>query len=180
MNRIVFNGRFLSQPQTGVQRYARETLLALDALLGRPDRPTLPPAVLATPRGSASLGLRHIETVELAGFSGHLWEQVTLARYCMDRRYDSLLVGFSYSGPIALRRQIITIHDATVAAMPEAFSGRYRRVHRSLVGALRNRVAAIMTVSEFSRREIRRHYGIDASDLEALPFDPDQFDYDDA
>jgi hypothetical protein len=33
--RVVLNGRFLAQVQTGVQRYATETLRALDALLGR-------------------------------------------------------------------------------------------------------------------------------------------------
>ena len=34
MTRVVLNGRFLAQPHTGVQRYARETVLALDALVG--------------------------------------------------------------------------------------------------------------------------------------------------
>ncbi|NCY03909.1 MAG: hypothetical protein EBX36_13625, partial [Planctomycetia bacterium] len=29
---VVVNGRFLAQPTTGVQRFARETLLALDAM----------------------------------------------------------------------------------------------------------------------------------------------------
>ena len=35
MIRVVINGRFLTQVQTGVQRYARETLLALDELLAQ-------------------------------------------------------------------------------------------------------------------------------------------------
>lgn len=156
--RVVINGRFLTQQQTGVQRYARETLLALDAALAARQLGGLEGVrfQLAVPAGTAPLPLRHIHTVVLPRFSGHLWEQTSLPWFAR----GALLVGFSYSGPLLKRRQLITVHDATVAAVPACFSPRYRRFHNLLLGLLHPRVDAVMTVSEFSRGEIARHFGI--------------------
>jgi glycosyltransferase involved in cell wall biosynthesis len=61
---------------------------------------------------------------------------------------------------VAKRRQLITVHDATVRAMPECFSWRYRLVQNTLIAMLQARVAGLMTVSEFSARELAQHYGI--------------------
>jgi glycosyltransferase involved in cell wall biosynthesis len=156
--RIVFNGRFLTQVQTGVQRYARETLLAFDALLARrTDLRRRIHAQLAVPADSPPLPLQQIETRTLAHLRGHLWEQVSLAWFAR----DAFLVNFNYSGPIAKRRQLVTVHDATVAVSPETFSMAYRTVHRALIRVLRHRAAAVMTVSNFSRGEIAHHFGID-------------------
>jgi glycosyltransferase involved in cell wall biosynthesis len=154
VTRVVLNGRFLAQAHTGVQRYAHETLLALDALAdGHAIEFEL---VLAVPAGARPLPLRNIAVRRLPWLGGHLWEQVTLPLFAR----DDLLVNFSYSGPVVKRDQVITVHDATVRAMPECFSARYRRWHDALLGILANRVASVMTVSEFSADEIRRHYGI--------------------
>ncbi len=156
--RIVFNGRFLTQVQTGVQRYARETLMAFDALLvRRADLRSRVHAQLAVPAGAPPLPLQQIETKTLAHLSGHLWEQMSLAWFAR----DAFLVNFNYSGPIIKRRQLITLHDATVAVSPETFSWAYRALHRALIHVLRHRTAVLMTVSTFSRGEIAHHFGID-------------------
>jgi glycosyltransferase involved in cell wall biosynthesis len=151
---VILNGRFLAQPHTGVQRYARETVLALDELLTRPIAGL--ELVLAVPAHADELPLRHIRQRKLPWLSGHAWEQVTLPLFAR----DDLLMNFSYSGPVAKRHQVITVHDATVRAMPQCFSTRYRWWHDALLALLRNRVASVMTVSEFSADEIRSRYGV--------------------
>jgi glycosyltransferase involved in cell wall biosynthesis len=151
---VILNGRFLAQSQTGVQRYARETVLALDSLL--PQQGAGLELVLAVPPDAAELPLRDIQVRSLPWLTGHAWEQVTLPLFAR----DDLLVNFSYSGPVAKRHQVITMHDATVRAVPECFSARYRWWHDALLALLRNRVASVMTVSEFSAREIRSRYGV--------------------
>jgi glycosyltransferase involved in cell wall biosynthesis len=157
--RLVLNGRFLSQPATGVQRYAKETLLALDRLVSEELRRDAGVTVqLAVPQGVQAPPLSGIEVVELPFLSGHLWEQLTLARFAA----GAFLAGFSYSGPVFKRRQLITIHDACVAAVPTCFSDRYRRFHNLMMRLLRSRVETVMTVSEFSRAEIVMRYGITA------------------
>ena len=154
MTRVVLNGRFLAQPHTGVQRYARETVLAMDALIGQHGSDF--DLVLAVPKGAAEIPLRHIALRQLPWLSGHAWEQVTLPLFAG----ADLLINFSYSGPVAKRRQLITMHDATVRAIPECFSKRYRQWHDTLLAMLKDRVECVMTVSEFSESEIRSRYGV--------------------
>jgi len=152
---VLVNGRFLAQPNTGVQRYARETLLALDSLL-LDTASTEIELELCVPRGAAPIPLRHIRVRELPWLRGHAWEQVTLALHAG----SDPIVGLSYSGPVLKRRQLITIHDATVDAVPACFSRRYRFVHNALLAMLKNRVDSVMTVSEFSASELRTRYAI--------------------
>jgi glycosyltransferase involved in cell wall biosynthesis len=87
---------------------------------------------------------------------GHAWEQTSLAWFAR----DTFLVNFSYSGPAFKRRQMITVHDAAVAVLPETFSRAYRAVHHVLLFALKSKAEVVMTVSEFSRREIGYHFGL--------------------
>ena len=63
MTRVVLNGRFLAQPHTGVQRYARETVLALDALMAQQGAGL--ELVLAVPADANELALRHIQVRKL-------------------------------------------------------------------------------------------------------------------
>jgi glycosyltransferase involved in cell wall biosynthesis len=157
LQRVVLNGRFLAQRATGVQRYARETVRALDHLLA--EEPLLRRHFdfeLAVPRHAASLALDHIRRSELPSAPGHVWEQAVLAWYAG----SSYLVNFGYSGPIAKRRQLITLHDASVRAVPQAYRLSYRWLHDALIALLRRRVDAVMTVSRFSRDEIARHYHV--------------------
>lgn len=156
MTRVVLNGRFLAQRGTGVQRYGRESLLALDALLA--DRPV--PGiefVLAIPGSAKPPALAAIAVARLSGLRGHLWEQITLPVFAR----GDLLVNFNYSAPLVKRNQLITLHDATVRAMPECFSLSYRLVQDALIAGLERRVATLMTVSAFSARELRTRYAID-------------------
>src|SRR5882672_74669 len=97
MVRIVINGRFLAQVQTGVQRYARETLLALDNLLTlRPDVAQQLRCELAVPAGARIPPLQNISIKVLPFLQGHVWEQVSLGWFAR----DAFLVNFSYSGPV--------------------------------------------------------------------------------
>jgi glycosyltransferase involved in cell wall biosynthesis len=157
MNRVVINGRFLVQRQTGVQRYAAETLRALDELLvQRPDISQQFAFELAVPAGASPPRLVQIPAVTLPRLQGHLWEQVSLAWHAR----DAFLVNFSYSGPLFKRRQMITVHDAAPAVHPATFSRRYRALHHLMLGSLKRRAEVVMTVSEFSRRELGYHFGM--------------------
>ncbi len=158
--RIVFNGRFLSQIATGVQRYAHETVRAFDELLdedaGLRERLA---CEIAVPASASVPALRRIAVRRLAGPRGHLWEQVALARHAR----SAYLVNFGYSGPLIKRRQLITLHDASVQAVAHAYSWHYRLVHDALVRVLSRRVDTVMTVSNFSRDELIARYGVRAS-----------------
>jgi glycosyltransferase involved in cell wall biosynthesis len=154
---IVINGRFAAQAQTGVQRYALETLRALDDLLAK--QPLIAQSFkfkLVLPEGGVVPSLKCIDVMHIQGKPTHFWEQVALLKAAR----NALLLNFNYSGPVLKRNQIITIHDATVCVFPQSFSRAYRLVHQGLIALLKNRVAQIMTVSAFSKSELQRYFGI--------------------
>jgi glycosyltransferase involved in cell wall biosynthesis len=151
---IVINGRFLGQRVTGVQRYARETLLCLDELLAQGEG-AWARWTLVVPRGAEMRDLRCIAVEETGRTRGHLWEQVELGW----RARNALLVSFGFTGPLALRNQIVTIHDANVIRMPQSFGRCFRVWYRFIVPRVVGRSAMTIAVSQFSASEAEQCYG---------------------
>lgn len=148
---VFVNGRFLTQPLTGVQRYACEVLRALDALLeGLEERPPL--TLVVPPRTRSSLGLALVPELCAGRLAGHLWEQIDLPRIAAGGVLLSLNVG-----PARHRRHFVTIHDAGVWANPGNFSLPFRAWYRTLIPLLARSAAGFFTVSEFSKAELGRH-----------------------
>ena len=145
---IYVNGRFLTQPTSGVQRFAREILAALDRELCQSPalRDRLGPIEVLVPQkveapGWRRLGLRHVP-----GGRGHLWEQGTLWRASR----DGVLASLGNSGPLLHRAHVLCLHDANLWEIPQAYSARYRLWHRALRPRLARRAAALLTVSRHS------------------------------
>ncbi|WP_454813611.1 glycosyltransferase family 4 protein [Labrys neptuniae] len=157
---FAINGRFFTQPVTGVQRYAREITAHLDELLNEQGGQ----ASLYLPDSSDVPAYRAIQTRRSQRLRGHLWEQMTLPT--LDRRF---LLNLCNLGPVARSRQIVCIHDANVANMPASYSLAFRAVYGTLIPLLVRRAAAITTVSHFSAGELARHLPIAREDIVVLP-----------
>jgi glycosyltransferase involved in cell wall biosynthesis len=147
--KVYINGRFLCQRMTGVQRYAFETLLALDGLLAAEGDVGIE-FMLVAPAGTPPPQLSNIGFVSGGLGAGHLWEQTWLPWVTR----DGLLLSFAATGPILRRSQVVTMHDAIVYAVPEAYDWRFRLWYRALMPVLARRVRYVVTVSEFSKREL--------------------------
>jgi glycosyltransferase involved in cell wall biosynthesis len=147
--KVYINGRFLCQRMTGVQRYAFETLLALDGLLAAEGDVGIE-FMLVAPAGTSPPQLSNIGFVSGGLGAGHLWEQTWLPWVTR----DGLLLSFAATGPILRRSQVVTMHDAIVYAVPEAYDWRFRLWYRALMPVLARRVRYVVTVSEFSKREL--------------------------
>ncbi len=147
------NGRFLTQKTSGVQRFAREIVTALDLYIG--DLGTGEEWILLTPDGAAEdLKLSSIQRRKIGGSPGHLWEQTKLYAHARKGR----LVNLCNSGPVLHPRSLTVIHDAMIFRTPENFSRSYRLVHRNL-GRILARRGQIATVSKFSRQELAANIG---------------------
>lgn len=159
---VYINGRFLTQPLSGVQRYAEEIVRALDALAGEGRLPHR--YVLLTPPGARDLALRHIAVRVVGKRGGHMWDQVDYARAAR----VGVALCLAMTGPVLLRRQVVVIHDAAVQRHPEHFSKPYVAAH-SLLDRLLAKRATIATVSEFSRRELAEVLPVAESDIVVAP-----------
>ncbi|MBI4083842.1 MAG: glycosyltransferase family 4 protein [Candidatus Lambdaproteobacteria bacterium] len=165
---IVINGRFLTQPVTGVQRYARELLLALERLIEAEgllpaERFRIRIAVPAAWRGDSPFA--RLPLARGGAGRGHLWEQLALPAIAR----GALLVGLGNTGPLLGGRQIVTIHDAGVFACPDSYSWRFRAWYRLLYRRVGARADAVITPSAFSRDELVRRVGIAPDRITIVP-----------
>lgn len=164
---VYVNGRFLTQPVSGVQRYAREVMGALDAeLLATPSlQQELGPVEVLVPQAVDAPPWRVLRMRVVNGGRGHLWEQGALWRASR----EGVLISLGNSGPLRHRAQVVCLHDANLWEMPQAFAARYRLVHRMLRPNLARRAAALLTVSAHSARALAPRVGVPADRFRVLP-----------
>lgn len=147
------NGRFLSQPTTGVQRYAGEIVRSLDALITEQAPLTRGLELrLHCPPGSSDIALNSIERCEIGSRGGHLWEQTRLAASL----HGGGLLSLCNSGPLLSRKHIVCIHDANVWNAPQSYSLGFRTSYKALLPCLGKTACSISTVSNFSLGELVR------------------------
>ncbi len=167
---IYLNARFLTQPVSGVQRYAREIIGALDRRLAADPAlaAKMGPIRAFCPEGApiaAPPGWRVIVPEPLPGGRGHFWDQTALWRASR----DGVLISLCNAGPLLHRRHILTLHDANLYVIPEAFSPAYLRLHRLLRPLLAARAARLTTVSAFSAGELARFCRVAVEKFTVIP-----------
>jgi len=144
--RIAIDARELHGQPTGVGRFLRELLAAWATMPEASAHEFMPLA----PNGPSARG-------------GTLWEQMVLPSLARDAGADVLFAP-AYSGPILPPvPMVVAIHDVSYAAHPEWFGWREGARRRTLVQLAARAAARVVTISEFSKREIVAHLGIDES-----------------
>lgn len=155
--RIYINGRFLTQRITGVQRYALEMTKALDSLISDDKSLQKQEYILIAPNDVLyNIELKNMSFIQRGVLKGHLWEQLELPVYSR----DGFLMNFCNCAPLLKRNQTVTIHDAAVSAVPQAFSLAFRTWYKLMFMWLGRSLKHIFTVSEFSKKELHKYYGI--------------------
>ncbi len=115
------------------------------------------------------LDARRFATRIVAGRAGTWWEQLRVHRAMAA---DHLDVWFSpaYTAPLLSPVPIVVaIHDVSFAAHPEWFRLREGVRRRWLARQSAERARAVITISEFSRREIVEHLGVPAAKIHVVP-----------
>ena len=153
---IVINGRFLTQRITGVQRYARELVQALDGILET--RPETKVTIVSPRLAETPPVWRNIELREVGYLHGHAWEQLELPWHS---RGKTLFCPGNTAPVISLlgfQSVIVTVHDLSYKYFPEAYHPAFRLWYGFLVPLVLRRARAVITVSETERRAIIAHY----------------------
>jgi glycosyltransferase involved in cell wall biosynthesis len=139
------NGRFLTQRMTGVQRYAHEIVLALDAILLQMGKEALSMRLVAPPMATATPSLSKIAVCRSGFVSGHLWDQLVLPFYA-----GGGVLSLGNFGPIVSSRHIVCIHDVNTFILPESYSRAFAAVYQNLLPIVGRRATRVATVSQFS------------------------------
>lgn len=129
---IAVNGRFLARRVTGVERHGREIL-------------------------------RHIgkhctlEATQYQGWRGHAWEQFILPT---KTSRNSILWSPANTGPLMVRKQVLTIHDLSPLEHPEWFRTGFAVWYRLFLPMLAKRAQKIFVPSEYVKQKVIRRFGI--------------------
>jgi glycosyltransferase involved in cell wall biosynthesis len=161
--RIAIDARELSGRPTGVGRYLAELLRAWDDLPGAlgHDFALCATSAVTTPPLPRLRVSHHV-----APGSGPWWEQRSLPRLAAGA---DVLFAPAYSGPIFPGMpMVVTIHDVSFAAHPEWFAPREGLRRRLTTRAAAWRARRVLTVSDFSKREIVRCFGTDPSKIDVV------------
>lgn len=163
---VCFNGRFLSQEVTGVQRYGHELLYALDRII--PTRPNIRITLVCPKLDRAPPTLTNIAVEQRGNLQGHAWEQVELPWLS---RGKMLFCPGNTAPAISLldgQSVIVTVHDLSYLYFPEAYSSAFRRVYGFLVPLAFRRARGVITVSVSERNSIVSRYPHVAPRLTAI------------
>ena len=161
MKKIIINGRFLTQRITGVQRYAREICAELDKLV-KPDE-----IIMAVPPETTNIPeYKNIKVVKVGMFHNRLWEHISFPLYVLGQKAISL--NLCNVAPL-LSPGIVCIHDMKIKATPQFFSTKFLLWYRLLFFNATKRAKKIITVSNFSKSEIIKYYGVDEDKIVVAP-----------
>ena len=126
--------------------------------------------VLYAPEGIAlTLDARRFPTRLLPGSAGTWWEQVQIPRAATSDRLDVWFAP-AYSAPLRLTTPIVVaIHDLSFVAHPEWFRLREGVRRRWLTRLAAQKARAVITISQFSRRELIERLHVPDGQIHVIP-----------
>lgn len=171
---ILINGNFLCRNLTGIERFAWEICKRLDKLVsGEKISILVPKNAKETPE------FENIKTIwsekEIHGFPK--WDLLDFRKAC--GKLNATGLNFSNTAPLGKNCGYAFIHDIYARDFPEDFTSRkeilikiYSRLNYWNIA--RN-AKKILTVSNFSKKQIQKAYGVDESRIEVIPNGYDHF-----
>lgn len=159
--KIIINGRFLTQNITGVQRFAHEIVKELDKAVKKDE------VVILVPKNILFKDLKYenIEIRKVGVLKGHLWEQLELPYYVW--KNQGRLLNLCNTAPV-INTGIVTIHDVSTKVNFEFYSRKFSVFYNILNKVITKTSIKILTVSEFSKKEIIKYYNINSSKIDIV------------
>lgn len=159
----MIDGLFLTKRITGIERYAYEMVSALDKLLEADASGGQFTIEIIVPSWYKQKYLfHHIPVVRYGKKKGQMWEQLDLPVYLRKKRAEGIFL--CNNVPLLYRRGILAIHDVILKAHPEYFRTLRDRAsmwwHRVIYACAAHSDMRILTVSDFSKKEITKYYRV--------------------
>lgn len=161
MKKIIINGRFLLHRVTGVERYAGELCAELDKMTGPEE------LVMAVPPETDVIpDYQNIKVVKIGHLHNRLWEHISFPLYVSGQKAVSL--NLCNVAPLP-SPGVAAIHDLKIKATPQYFSKKFIAWYNLIFFNAARRAKKIITVSEFSRREIQKYYFLSEESIAVIP-----------
>jgi len=161
-HKFIINGRFLVHRITGVERYAREIVSELDKLVPADMEISMaiPPEVAEIP------SFKNIHVVKIGWLHNRMWEHISFPWYV--RQQKAISLNLCNVAPLT-DPGIVCIHDVKIKARPQDFSKKFIFWYKVLFWNETKHAKAILTDSEFSKREILKYYPRSSQKITVIP-----------
>lgn len=159
---IYINARFLTQQITGVQRFASEISKKLKDFYGDKIRFVCPNNIINQELAS------YLEVEIIGKQTGHYWEQVELPIY-LKSNGNPLLINLCNTAPLLYWKNVLTIHDIAFKVNPSWFDWKFSTWYNFMILTLVKSSKKVVTVSEFSKEELKKYYKIDSGKVIVVP-----------
>ena len=157
---IYINARFLTQPVTGVQRFAIE--------LSRQLKYSGLDVHFVAPQNILQKDIaRDLKPIIFGKLQGHLWEQIELP-FFLRRRKSPLLINFANTAPLLYGNQIVTIHDLAFRVNPAWFSKAFTGYYNFLIPKIARNAKKILTVSNSIKQELENAFDLSHDKIEVV------------
>ncbi len=100
---------------------------------------------------------------------GKGWTQVRLSYELWRRPTDVFFIPAHVLPRVSPKKSVVTVHDVGFKRLPQLYKPRDRKFHEWSTKDIAKRAERVITVSEFSGREIAETYGIDPSKIAITP-----------
>lgn len=164
---FAINGKFTSQPVTGVQRVAYELTRAMQMRAIPGDE-----LEVFVPQNAVEPGVLLKRQRRFPWLRGTLWEQITLPIAAR----GMTLLNLCNTNPLFKRGQVVMVHDMAIYDVPQAFSRKFLLWYRVCFAVLPHTRPMILTVSSFSKSRICHHLKIDESRVAVVTPGADHLD----
>jgi len=160
-NRTVYvNARFLTQPITGVQRFAIELceeLIKLDLEIR-----------LVSPRNVLHSELsKKFNNEPFGTLEGHLWEQIELPRF-LKKKGNPILLNLCNTSPLFYHNSVVTLHDLAFIKHPEWFSFAFKSFYNFLIPKTIKKAKMILTVSNSVKTDIKNYFNQNGNNIHVV------------
>ena len=154
---IFVNARFLCEPVTGIQRWARETLAALDQVIeeGVIDGEKYKFTLLSPTQPSDMPNYRHLSLNVKGLLRSHFWEQLELPFLA-----KGFLINFKNTAPMFKKNMSMQIMDLQPFARPDTHSSVFNALYKTIIPRAARNAKVITCLSKNTVSEVQKYLGI--------------------
>ena len=158
---IVVNSRFLSKEMAGVVRYASEITPHIKNLCKE--------TIFVSHKGIIQNDLSNIlGAIEVGKLKGYLWEQLELPLF-LKKLGNPILLNLCNTGPCFYKDQITVIHDVAFIKDPSWYTRKAALAFKVIISRAAKVSKRIITLSEFTKREVMQYLEIPSEKIEVVP-----------
>lgn len=153
---VFINARFLTEPLTGLQRWGREVLRELDAMIedGSIDGAAYRFQLLTPSQPEGMPEYRHLQLKVKGPLRSHLWEQLILPMAA-----KGFLLNFKNTAPTRHRNMSVQIQDLQPIAHPRTHTTLFNRVYQWILPRATRQAKVVFALSESTALEIHKYFG---------------------